>query len=407
MLSTIQTRQQTGCCLEFKLENNVPPVHAAPALAADGILRPEAPSSGAGVLAGRHARLGDDPKSERATVLLPAVLRREREEGRRLHRPRARPRGGGARLEHPHADRDGKFAPWCHTHARARWVHTSGRSNGRDRRGARQWGVVPSRGSSRGFARVWSTAERSSALGLRDTQPKTSTSLETARWCCQRTGPSRTCSETPVSSSSPNLSWIARNRPPPSSLQGADRLRVDLLVPASAASMKVVAVPELHAHATALPHFSYLLEQPMQSVLLGRFAVIPVNVPLPERFAWHKLLLSQLKSRSAGQEGEGSRAGRGVVRVAGRTGARRFGGGVFGASEPGSRPHQDGGQASRPSPQGGAPRSRRGRATRLRELRLARCANAARWPAVARCTQRLTSLSVSRHPRSSETQHTR
>lgn len=76
---------------------------------------------------------------------------------------------------------------------------------------------------------------------------------------------------------------------------GKDRLHVDLLVPSVDAQIRVVAVPELQAHAQALPYLRYLLAASLSSVVLSRDGAIPVRVPTPERFAIHKLVVSQLR----------------------------------------------------------------------------------------------------------------
>jgi hypothetical protein len=62
--------------------------------------------------------------------------------------------------------------------------------------------------------------------------------------------------------------------------------------------VKVIEVRELQAHATALPFLRYLLSAPLDSVVLGRSAVVPVKVPRPERLAWHKMLVSALRDRT-------------------------------------------------------------------------------------------------------------
>ncbi|MBX3190372.1 MAG: hypothetical protein KF819_25455 [Labilithrix sp.] len=80
---------------------------------------------------------------------------------------------------------------------------------------------------------------------------------------------------------------------------GADRLRVDLLVPTAKRTITVLEVRDLGAHATGLPYFRYLLQGPVESVVLGRGAVVPVNVPRPERYAWHKMLVSELRDRAS------------------------------------------------------------------------------------------------------------
>lgn len=76
----------------------------------------------------------------------------------------------------------------------------------------------------------------------------------------------------------------------------AGRFRVDLLAPMRGEPYRPVAVPELQAHALGMPHLRYLLMEPVSTVILGRSAMIPVNVPQPERLAWHKLLVSQLRT---------------------------------------------------------------------------------------------------------------
>jgi hypothetical protein len=77
--------------------------------------------------------------------------------------------------------------------------------------------------------------------------------------------------------------------------RGADPFRVDLVMPARGASVTTFAVPELRAHAAALPYLAYLLRAPLAAVVLGRESVVPVNVPRPEVLAWHKALVSQLR----------------------------------------------------------------------------------------------------------------
>lgn len=85
----------------------------------------------------------------------------------------------------------------------------------------------------------------------------------------------------------------------PPRLAGKRRLRVDLVAPASRNGAALVAVPELEAHAIGLPHLRYLLEEPVETVVLGKASVIPVRVPRPERLAWHKMLVSQLRSETS------------------------------------------------------------------------------------------------------------
>lgn len=64
--------------------------------------------------------------------------------------------------------------------------------------------------------------------------------------------------------------------------------------------MGAVAVPELRAHATPLPYLRFLLTGSQQTVLLAREGCCALRVPLPERFAIHKLIVSHLRGgRSA------------------------------------------------------------------------------------------------------------
>jgi hypothetical protein len=76
---------------------------------------------------------------------------------------------------------------------------------------------------------------------------------------------------------------------------GPDRLRVDFLTPTDGPDVKVLAAPEVRAHATALPWLRYLVGTAMPGVVIGRSTMVPVNVPLPERLAFHKMLVSQLR----------------------------------------------------------------------------------------------------------------
>jgi hypothetical protein len=57
-------------------------------------------------------------------------------------------------------------------------------------------------------------------------------------------------------------------------------------------------VPELRAHAAALPYLAYLLRTPQAGVVMGKEGVVPVSVPRPEAFVWHKMLVSQLRGET-------------------------------------------------------------------------------------------------------------
>ncbi|HEX7664158.1 MAG TPA: GSU2403 family nucleotidyltransferase fold protein [Polyangiaceae bacterium] len=78
-------------------------------------------------------------------------------------------------------------------------------------------------------------------------------------------------------------------------VKGAGRLRVDLLAAGRGKEPSTRAVPELRAHATALPHLGYLLDASLEGVVLGKENVVAVRLPTPERLAWHKMLVSELR----------------------------------------------------------------------------------------------------------------
>ena len=75
-------------------------------------------------------------------------------------------------------------------------------------------------------------------------------------------------------------------------LPGAEQLLVDLLVPGKEIG-KVVEVKELGAHAQTIPFLEFLIEEPLDAVVLSPNQVIAVKVPSPERFVLHKLFSSQ------------------------------------------------------------------------------------------------------------------
>ncbi len=77
---------------------------------------------------------------------------------------------------------------------------------------------------------------------------------------------------------------------------GKARFHLDLLVPSADDSYPIVPVPELRAHATGLPSLKYLLAESQMGALLAREGTCAVRVPLPERFAVHKLIVSKLRS---------------------------------------------------------------------------------------------------------------
>jgi hypothetical protein len=81
------------------------------------------------------------------------------------------------------------------------------------------------------------------------------------------------------------------------------RLRLDILTPKTTKSDAPVFIPRFHCAATPLSYLSYLIELPVQAVLVDTEPVL-VNVPQPVRYALHKLIVSRLRdvSRSAKQE---------------------------------------------------------------------------------------------------------
>ncbi len=90
---------------------------------------------------------------------------------------------------------------------------------------------------------------------------------------------------------------LNRKKPSTSFKQrGRARFHVDLLVPSAREDFPDVAVPELKAHATGLPYLDYLLSESQTAMLMAREGCCGVRVPLPERFAVHKLVVSQLRS---------------------------------------------------------------------------------------------------------------
>ena len=90
---------------------------------------------------------------------------------------------------------------------------------------------------------------------------------------------------------------LDRRLPPTSFKQrGKGRFHVDLLAPSRGKKASAVPVSELKAYATALPHLSFLLAESHTAVVIAREGCCTVRVPLAERFALHKLLVSQLRA---------------------------------------------------------------------------------------------------------------
>jgi hypothetical protein len=79
---------------------------------------------------------------------------------------------------------------------------------------------------------------------------------------------------------------------------GRSRLTVDLLVPSPGEGYSTVPVPELKAHAKGLPYLRYLLSDSQEVPVLSPHGVVLVRVPVPERYAIHKLVVSQLRRQT-------------------------------------------------------------------------------------------------------------
>ena len=77
--------------------------------------------------------------------------------------------------------------------------------------------------------------------------------------------------------------------------RGRSTFQVELLAPGRGDAVGAAPVPELGAHAVTLPFLRYLLAESQVTALLAREGCSAVRVPLPERFAIHKLIVSQLR----------------------------------------------------------------------------------------------------------------
>ncbi len=75
-------------------------------------------------------------------------------------------------------------------------------------------------------------------------------------------------------------------------LPGAEALAVDLLVPGPRAGA-VVAAGDLGGYAQTIPLLEFLVEEPIDAIVLSPNQIVPVRVPSPERFVLHKLYASQ------------------------------------------------------------------------------------------------------------------
>ncbi len=74
--------------------------------------------------------------------------------------------------------------------------------------------------------------------------------------------------------------------------------RVELLTPGNTDENKPIIIPNLKFGAQPLPFLDFLIEKPTDAVLPADVG-IRVKVPLPERYALHKLIVAQARDRSA------------------------------------------------------------------------------------------------------------
>ncbi|MCC6764093.1 MAG: hypothetical protein IT293_05465 [Deltaproteobacteria bacterium] len=86
--------------------------------------------------------------------------------------------------------------------------------------------------------------------------------------------------------------------------RGVSRFRVDLLVPSKNEKYPVIPVPELQAHATGLPYLAYLLGPSQMVPILSAHGVAEVRIPAAERYATHKILVSQLRGSAGAKTGK-------------------------------------------------------------------------------------------------------
>jgi hypothetical protein len=93
---------------------------------------------------------------------------------------------------------------------------------------------------------------------------------------------------------------LSRRGHPTSYLEpGGSRLKVDLLVPSPDETYPTIKVPELNAHAQGVPYLKYVLSNSQEAPILSPHGVVMVRVPVPERYAIHKLMVSQLRGTAS------------------------------------------------------------------------------------------------------------
>lgn len=77
-------------------------------------------------------------------------------------------------------------------------------------------------------------------------------------------------------------------------LSGAEGLRVDVLTPGRQTG-QLVDLPALRWRAQTIAHYDYLLHETREAAVLAGGHCIPVRLPAPERFMWHKLYSSTVR----------------------------------------------------------------------------------------------------------------
>ncbi len=78
--------------------------------------------------------------------------------------------------------------------------------------------------------------------------------------------------------------------------RGRSRFSFDMLVPAAGEESGIEEIPELKIHATSLPYLRYLLGETQVGAALSTHGVIGVRIPVPERFALHKMVVARLRT---------------------------------------------------------------------------------------------------------------
>lgn len=91
---------------------------------------------------------------------------------------------------------------------------------------------------------------------------------------------------------------LSRKEPSTSYAVRGKALRVDLLTPARKETTAPVFIRRLNAAATPLKYLDYLIEKPINAVMLAGNPCL-VKVPQPARFALHKLIVSQERAATA------------------------------------------------------------------------------------------------------------